>query len=235
MVKGTWKRGHAARFKANGTCAGPSLLPGRDVPDDDLDLGLIGPPPPAPAAGTRNTGTGAARGRAGSVRMVSPDGVIGDDEPDDDLFADFDLDEDVPADPPPLHVAPSGGQRGKQKQAGHSQRRVTVNVKRDIEAKLGMMLLVPGKVWEARDPVCGAQFVASVPDIRAAAVELICQSPDLIEFFMGAGGGFMLWLNLLVACQPVVMTVWMHHIAHSITKGEDGQYYQQVDASQYAA
>ena len=111
---------------------------------------------------------------------------------------------------------------------------MTVTVKRDIEAKLGMMLMVPGRVWAARDPICGRAFVQAEPEIRSAAVELICQSPDLIEFFMGAGGGFMLWLNLLVACQPVVMTIWMHHIAHSLQVADDGQVYQ-VDPKAYAA
>src|SRR5208282_1604080 len=114
MVRGTWKRGHKARFDANGSCVAAALLPGPDADDDDLDawedLGIVGPP----------------------VRAV----------PELDEADEFDPDEDVPADPPPLHVAASSGQRGKQRQqaAGHGQRRVTVTIKRDIEAKLGMML-----------------------------------------------------------------------------------------------
>jgi hypothetical protein len=205
MVRGNWKRGHKARFEAHGSCL-PVLLPGHDVADEDLDLGLVGPPP----------------------RLVQ----AAEHEPDDDDV--YDQDEDVPADPPPLHLAKDGQPRGKTKAGGHSQRRVTITIKRDIEAKLGMMLMVPGRVWAARDPICGGAFVQAEPEIRSAAVELICQSPDLIEFFMGAGGGFMLWLNLLVACQPVVMTIWMHHIAHSLQVADDGQVYQ-VDPKAYAA
>src|SRR5271166_1121149 len=86
MVRGTWKRGHKARFDSHGSCAGPGLLPGPDAGDDDLDawedLGIVGPP----------------------VRAVP-------EPPDAD---EFDPDEDVAPDAPPLHVAASNGQRGKQ-------------------------------------------------------------------------------------------------------------------------
>jgi len=145
-------------------------------------------------------------------------------------------DDEIAPDPPPRHVTP-GPQRGRPR-AGHGSGkiRVTATVRRDIEAKLGLMLMVPGRIWASRDPLCGGAFIESEPEIRAAAVELICQSADLVAFFEGAGGGFMLWLNLMVACQPVLMTVWAHHIAHSLELREDGAVTATApDMAQYAA
>ena len=47
--------------------------------------------------------------------------------------------------------------------------------------------------------------------IRPAAVDLVLMSPDLVVWFTGVGGGFMLWFNLIAACWPVAGTVWAHH------------------------
>jgi hypothetical protein len=99
------------------------------------------------------------------------------------------------------------------------------------------MLELPGRVWEARDPLCGAVFVQQLPSTRSALVDLICQSPDLVAWFTGVGGGFMLYLNLLAALQPVAVTVWAHHIAHSIeAPGQQQQAGPQLhDGQAYAA
>ena len=224
MVRGTWKRGHKGKFDKYGTCAepegagvrppAPRLLPGPDADDDDLDawldVGEIGPPPD----------------------------LDEDRSPEDDpeLLEHYGPEDEIAPDPPPRHVTP-GPQRGRPRGGhGSGKIRVTATVRRDIEAKLGLMLMVPGRIWASRDPLCGGAFIESEPEIRAAAVELICQSADLIAFFEGAGGGFMLWLNLMVACQPVLMTVWAHHIAHSLKLREDGAVMANApDMTQYAA
>ena len=127
--------------------------------------------------------------------------------------------EDVPSDPPPAHVAPEA--RGGGGKAPRKTVRLNAATRKDIEAKIGIMIEVPGRIWQARDPWCGGAFVSQAPDIRVALAELVCQSPDLVAWFAGVGGGFMLWLNLIMALQPVGLTVWAHHVSHAI--GQDGQ------------
>lgn len=154
---------------------------------------------------------------------------------------------DSPPPPPPPdgpeddEIRPLGypaGPRGKGtgKPRARSPVRVTVATRKDIAAKVALMLYVPGKVWETRDPYCGGMFVHQGPAIGDALTDIICQSPDLIAFFTGPAGGFMIYLNLLTALQPVALTVWQHHIAHAIgSPAEDGQGPPRPDMAQYAA
>jgi hypothetical protein len=115
----------------------------------------------------------------------------------------------LPADPKPGKV-PRAGKRARAGRGGTAPK-ITASVRGDIEGKFGLMLQVAGSAWTARDPVCGGAFTAQLPAIRPAAVNLILMSPDLVAWFTGAGGGFMLWFNLLAACAPVAATVWAHH------------------------
>lgn len=59
------------------------------------------------------------------------------------------------------------------------------------------------------------------PAIADALTEIVCQSADLVQFFTGAGGGFMLYLNLGAATWPVVEMVWAHHVFHSLDETAD--------------
>jgi hypothetical protein len=101
----------------------------------------------------------------------------------------------------------------------------------DIDAKISLMLEIPGRVWEARDPVCGGTFVTQRPEISAAFTDIVCQSPDLVAWFTGGGGQFMLWLNVMAACWPVLTVVMAHHVYHSIEVGEPAD----QDQVRYAA
>lgn len=111
-------------------------------------------------------------------------------------------------------------------------------MRRDIEAKVGIALEVPARVWQARDPWCGGAFVQQLPETRAAFTDLVCESPDMVAWFTGVGGGFMKWLNVLVALQPVGTMMYAHHIAHAVGQEDEhghGQAAGQVPASSYAA
>ena len=64
----------------------------------------------------------------------------------------------------------------------------------------------------------------------------MCRSPQLVEWFTGTGGGFLLYLDLMAAFWPVVTVVMAHHIYHSI--GEEqaaGDPLEPPDFSRYAA
>jgi hypothetical protein len=196
MVSGTWKRGHKAKYDRHGTCAAPALLPGPDVADEDLDLGVIGPEPTPIRRRVTST--------AGNTERADAEW-----EPDD---------EEISPDPPPGHVGKQPGQRTRQPRAGKV--RVTATVRKDIEAKLGLMIAIPARVWAARDPICGGTFVQQEPEIRAALADIVCDSADLVEFFGGTGGAFMKYLQLAMALQPVGMAMYAHHVAHTVELAE---------------
>jgi hypothetical protein len=157
---------------------------------------------------------------------------------------DFDIEEIVPDEPPPAAAppppevpgeispdppaAPIGkGRRGRTQ----GQRQSPAVTRKDIHAKVGVLVYVPGQVWAARDPLCGGTWLNQREPITDALTNLIMQSPDLVAWFSGPAGGFMRVFELLMALQPVALTVWAHHIAHSIGAPEG----EPVDARQYAA
>jgi len=89
---------------------------------------------------------------------------------------------------------------------------VKAGVRRDIQAKVSLPLEMGGQLWRARDPICGGTFVEQRPAIADALTDIICQSADLIDFFTGPAGGFMVYLKLAAALWPVVELVLAHHI-----------------------
>jgi hypothetical protein len=103
--------------------------------------------------------------------------------------------------------------------AGPKAPRVTVKIRKDIQAKTALFLSMGGTVWERRDQVCGGTFVESVPDVSEALTDIFCDSPDIVRWFTAAGG-FMKWLTLAQALQPVMASIVGHHITHSIADGE---------------
>lgn len=122
--------------------------------------------------------------------------------------------------------APRGGR--------NAPRKVSVTVRSDISSKISLVLEVPGRVWQARDPVCGGAFIEQRPAISDALTEIVCGSPDLVAWFTGSGGQFMLWFNLVMACWPVAMTVTAHHVYHTIGEG-DQEDMTRPDYQDYAA
>jgi hypothetical protein len=224
LTSGQWRRGHHSRGEG-GYDPARHGIPGTPLPapppggDGDLDddglIPVIDPPDPADPAGPPGA-------HAGRPLSSVPDDYLGRHSVEDPAG--------LPADPPPAAPRDIPSPRGK-----HA--RVTATVRRDIEAKVGIMLEVPGRVWEARDPWCGGAFVAQLPETRAAFADLVCDSPDMVAWFTGVGGGFMKWLNLLVALQPVGTMLYAHHIAHAVGQAADDSHGHpgQVPASSYAA
>ena len=186
---------------------GVRLLPG---PDDDLDawedMGVIGPESdPEPPADPGGTD-------------IPP----------------------VPSGPATADPGPAHGRRDWRKTGGKAAgggkmhaARVTASVRTDIGAKISFALEIPGRIWQARDPTCGGTFVEQRPAIADALTEIVCQSPDLVAWFSGSGGQFMLWLNLAAACWPVGTMVMAHHVYHTLDELPENA--QQADYTQYAA
>jgi hypothetical protein len=220
---GQWARGHHTRG-VGGFNPARHLTPLPDIPDpasDDAgDVGDLDPAEPD-TDGFGDWPPGWDDGRADYGPRGKHAGPAADE----------------PADEQPLGPDPQPGPLRDTRPRG-THHKITAGIRKDIDAKVGIMLELPGRVWEARDPLCGAVFVQQLPSTRSALVDLICQSPDLVAWFTGVGGGFMLYLNLLAALQPVAVTVWAHHIAHSIeTPGQQaaGPGPQLHDGQAYAA
>ncbi len=127
-----------------------------------------------------------------------------------------------PPDAPPGHSrkgwARAKGESRARPAAAPSRKpaRITVGVKSDINAKVSLVLEVLARSWAARDPLCGGVAVEQRPDIADAFTEIVCGSPDLVAWFTGSGGQFMLWLNLVMACAPVGQVLMAHHVYHTV-------------------
>jgi hypothetical protein len=115
-------------------------------------------------------------------------------------------------------VPPWAGGRG----GGGSQRpaaapvKITPALSKDITGKLALFLAIPAATWAAVDPACGGAFSENLDTITAKAVPLILQSPEAVRWFT-QGGKYLLWLDLLIALQPVAQTAYRHHLAGTIT------------------
>ena len=146
--------------------------------------------------------------------------------------------EEIPAaafDPEPGHlkIAPGGRGRGREKAPKGKPVRLTAAITKDIAAKVKLMVVMPGKVWEVRDPACGGIWMEQSDDISEALTEIVLDSPDLVNFFTSSAGGFMKWFKLAAAVQPVGVMVWAHHVAHTVAVVPQGEAGQQMPA--YAA
>ncbi len=133
------------------------------------------------------------------------------------------------ADPEPEWEEPSLGKRlikdafrprhGKDKPK--PEVKVTAALRKDVQAKTALLLGMGATAWSSRDPHCGTAAMESVPDVSAALADIFCDSPDIVRWF-SAGSGYMKWLNLAAALQPVASAVWGHHIARTEGGDADG-------------
>jgi hypothetical protein len=154
------------------------------------------------------------------------EGPMGPDPEDPDL-----------ADEPELEQDPEPKRIPDKKNIFKSSKRtvkVTPSVRKDIKAKVALMITLPAGLAARRDPICGTVLLEQVPQISDALVDIIADSPDLVQFFTAGGSGYMKWLNLAVALQPVATVAFQHHVAHSIGVTEDGLP-EHEDYTQYAA
>jgi hypothetical protein len=94
--------------------------------------------------------------------------------------------------------------------------KITPALSKDITGKLALFLAIPAATWAAVDPACGGAFSENVDVITQKAVPLILQSPEAVRWFT-QGGKYLLWLDLLIALQPVAQTAYRHHLAGTIT------------------
>ena len=121
------------------------------------------------------------------------------------------------------------------RQKGRTPKPATAAVVSDIQGKTAFMLTMPAMAWQARDPFCGGIAVQQVPEISRALAGIFALSPEVVEWFTGKGGNFMVWLDLAAAVQPLLAAVVGHHITHTAGPQEEIAGRFAVPEDQYAA
>ena len=195
-----WLRGHASRGEAGQRPADagrvtPLPSPGRIAED----FGILDPGAPASLPG----GSADGAGEAGSPAHQPPPA------------------EPVPSpdDQPPAHARRDWH---KARTSKAKAPKLTAAVRDDIHAKIDFALELPGRLWQARDPVCGGAFIDQRPEISRSLAEIACRSPALAAWFAGSASGFMVYLDLGAALWPVSVAVMAHHVYHSLEAPENG-------------
>ncbi len=114
---------------------------------------------------------------------------------------------------------------------------VTAAVRKDIEGKLAFWAGLGIDIWNMADPYCAGVAADNVDKMARNAAPLVCQSPQLVEFFSRASG-FMLWTKFGMSCKPVIAAVIAHHVTKRVqlVRAPDGQEQpQEADWSAYTA
>lgn len=93
--------------------------------------------------------------------------------------------------------------------------RITAALRRDVEGKLAFIMGLSGQMWAMGDPVCGAVFLTQTPEIAKKLTPIVCQSPDVVKWLTKTSN-FTLWIDLFMACLPVMQMIFAHHIAKSV-------------------
>jgi hypothetical protein len=134
-------------------------------------------------------------------------------EPEDGSDLATDEPEELEQDLPPKR--PSAYSEAVKSKSRTAKAKVTLAQRKDIQAKISIMVALPSAIVARRDPICGGALMGQVPDISEALAELVCDSADLVEFFTSSSG-YMKWLKLATALQPVAEVAWQHHVSHKI-------------------
>ena len=167
--------------------------------------------------------------------------------PDDDLDEPDDLDEiDVPVTDDDLDVPgwlrdgasvgaevapevkpdrPPGRLREPRRREPAGKRKpVTAALKREATANVKFAVRTIAEVWALRDPVCGPVAIEAEPNISDAFATIVLDSPGLTAFFTGGqAAGFMKYVKLAFALQPVILVARMHHLTPTHEGRQPGQ------------
>ncbi len=142
------------------------------------------------------------------------------DDDDDDLsysapddLSGLDDDAQDPGDLLPRDPKPKRKNSGARFSGGATER-VTAAQKRRVADALTMLITLPGGAWALRDP-CGQALLGQRDDIVKALVPIVCRNPQMLAWFTAGGGGWMDWIALFSALQPVGAAVWSHHVKKS--------------------
>jgi hypothetical protein len=113
------------------------------------------------------------------------------------------------------------GPRTRRYASGPAKPRVSIAEKKDVKAKITMMLLPPAAIWGRYDEYCGTAFVRVVPELAEDLAEIFSDSAEVMAWF-ASGAGWLKYLKLLNTLQPVGEMMWAHHISHTVGEVRNG-------------
>ena len=110
--------------------------------------------------------------------------------------------------------------------------KITAGVRRDVEGKLAFAFALSGQLWVMADPTCGAVFLNQTPDIAKKLTPIVCQSPDVVKW-LTKSSNFVLYIDLFMACWPVIQIMVAHHITKSLAEQVSNANGQRVAPNEY--
>jgi hypothetical protein len=119
--------------------------------------------------------------------------------------------------------------RGKKTTRSAPVRKVTLAQKGQIEDACALILTTIGGGISLRDQHCGPALTEHADNAAKKLVPIIARNPRWVEWFCGSTG-FLDVMGLVMAFRPVLVTMWSHHVTHTIGEGVE-----QLDYSKYAA
>lgn len=89
---------------------------------------------------------------------------------------------------------------------------VTAAIRRDVTGKLAFMFSMTGNIVQIVDPICGGAIIDNSGAMATKLSPILCQSPAVVAWFRKSSN-VMMYGDFLIACGPVLMTVFAHHLA----------------------
>ncbi len=132
--------------------------------------------------------------------------------------------DDLPQDPPP------GKTRAPRKlRQATTSGNVTPALRKRIAAEIEAYIQFTAIPIVMRDETCGTVLHEQAAPIADAITTILARYPDLAHKFLATGvlGD---WIKLAVVLQPVLKTVWEHHVSRKPEGDTDGE---QPDFSAY--
>lgn len=109
--------------------------------------------------------------------------------------------------------------------------KVTRAIRNDIQTKVEMILAFVEFGWQAKDPICAPVLSENSSRIAEKMTNIIAKNPDMVKWFT-KGGGYMDWMDLLMALMPVLKVAISHHITKTIeTPGQTEPNFSQYSAA----
>ena len=123
--------------------------------------------------------------------------------------------------PPEYASDPEPAKAPKSGKSGPRERRpkVAEAVRKDIRGKTALGLSMLAAALASRVEECGPVAIEIVPDTADALADIFCDSPEVVAFFTTTGGGYMRWIKLAAAVQPLATVAVRHHLFTRKSRG----------------
>lgn len=111
--------------------------------------------------------------------------------------------------------APAGRSRRVTNVSNSSRNKANASDKRDMKAKISMMLLPAAGLWGSADEYCGSAFAKIVPDLAEDLADIFADNAEIVAWF-AQGSSWLKYLKLLSTLQPVGVMLYQHHVTHTV-------------------